>query len=182
MGSHGLREFDRLMLGSVAERVLRRAGCPVLTVRKPAHHVTSPVHDPEPVHLSKMLLCADFSDPAHHASKYAFSMAKEYGAELTVLHVLEEIPRSKDIQGATAEMTKQLEEYIAVETHNGCNIKVMVRGGKPYHEITQSALEAQIDLVITGVRGRGSLHTALFGSTTHRVIQLGSSPVLAVHI
>ena len=39
MGTHGLRGIDRLMLGSVTERVLRRARCPVLVVRKPAHHV-----------------------------------------------------------------------------------------------------------------------------------------------
>lgn len=182
MGTHGLRGFDRLVLGSVAEKVLRRAGCPVLTVRKPAHYVVSPVHDPEPVHLNKMLLCADFSDPAHHAAKYAFSMAKEYGAELTLLHVLEDIPKSQDLQSATAQAMKQLEEYIAPETRNGCDVKVMVRSGKPYLEITQAALEAQADLVIMGVRGHGSLHSAIFGSTTHRVIQLGAAPVLAVHV
>jgi nucleotide-binding universal stress UspA family protein len=182
MGTHGLRGFDRLMLGSVAEKVLRRAGCPVLTVRRPAHHVISAVRDPEPVHLKKMLLCADFSDPAHRASKYAFSMAREYGAEVTVMHVLEDISRSKDHQSGTAEVTKQLEEYIAPEASNGCNVTVMVRSGKPYQEITQFALDSQIDLVFMGVRGHGSLHTVLFGSTTHRVIQLGSAPVLTVHI
>ncbi len=182
MGTHGLRGFDRLVLGSVAEKVLRRAGCPVLTVRKPAHHVTRQVHDPEPVHLNKMLLCADFSDSAHHAAKYAFSMAKEYGAELTLLHVLEDIPNPKDLQSATTQAMKQLEEYIAPETRGGRDVKVLVRSGKPYIEITQLALEAQTDLVIMGVRGRGSLHTAIFGSTTHRVIQLGAAPVLAVHV
>lgn len=182
IGTHGLRGFDRLVLGAVAEKVLRLAGCPVLTVRKPAHHVASEVHDPEPVHLSKMLLCADFSDPAHHAAKYAFSMAKEYGAELTLLHVLEDIPKSQDLQSATAQATKQLEEYIAPEARDGSNVKVVVRSGKPYMEITQVALETQSDLVIMGVRGRGSLHAAIFGSTTDRVIQLGAAPVLAVHI
>ncbi len=182
MGTHGLRGFDRLVLGSVAEKVLRLAGCPVLTVRKPAHHVASEAPDPEPVHLSKMLLCADFSDPAHHAAKYAFSMAKEYGAELTLLHVLEDIPKSQDLQNATAQATKKLEEYIAPDAREGTNVKVMVRSGKPYMEINQAALETQSDLTIMGVRGRGSLHAAIFGSTTDRVIQLGAAPVLAVHI
>ncbi len=182
MGTHGLRGFDRLVLGSVAEKVLRRAGCPVLTVRKPAHHVVSPVRDPELVHLNKILLCTDFSDPADHASKYAFSMAKEYVAELTLLHVLEDGPKSQDLQSATAAATKRLEDYIPLETRDGYEIKVMVRRGKPYQEITQAALEAQADLVIMGVRGHGSLHSAIFGSTTHRVIQLGAAPVLTVHV
>ena len=57
----------------------------------------------------------------------------------------------------------------------------MVRIGKPYQQIIQLALEAQSDLVIMGVRGRGALDVALFGSTTYRVIQLGPCPVLAVH-
>ena len=182
MGTHGLRGIDRLMLGSVTERVLRRARCPVLAVRKPAHHVISSVRDPEPVHLRKMLLCTDFSDHAHRASEYAVSMAKEYGAELTLLHVLEDVPRSTDIESATEKVAKQLEESIAPKTREGCIVKVMVRIGKPYQQIIQLALEAQTDLVIMGVRGRGALDTAIFGSTTYRVIQLGSCPVLAVHI
>jgi nucleotide-binding universal stress UspA family protein len=182
MGTHGLRGIDRLMLGSVTERVLRRARCPVLAVRKPAHHVISSVHNPEPVHLRKMLLCTDFSDHGHRASEYAISMAKEYHAELTLLHVLEDMPSSTDLESATGKAARQLEESIASKTRDGCIVKVMVRIGKPYQQIIQLALEAQTDLVIMGVRGRGALDTAIFGSTTYRVIQLGSCPVLAVHI
>jgi nucleotide-binding universal stress UspA family protein len=58
----------------------------------------------------------------------------------------------------------------------------MVRIGKPYQQIIQLARETETDLVIMGVRGRGALDMTLFGSTTYRVIQLGSCPVLAVHI
>ena len=181
MGTHGLRGIDRLMVGSVTERVLRRARCPVLAVRKPAHFISS-VHDPEPVHLRKILLCEDFSDHAHRASEYAVSMAREYGAELTLLHVLEDVPRSADLENATEEVAKQLKECIAPTTCEGCIVKVIVRIGKPYQQIIQLALEAQTDLVIMGVRGRGALDIAIFGSTTYRVIQLGSCPVLAVHI
>ena len=182
MGTHGLRGIDRLMLGSVTERVLRRARCPVFAVRKPAHHVISSVHDPEPVRLRKMLLCMDFSNHAHRASEYAVSMAKEYSAEITLLHVLEDIPRSTDIESATEKVAKQLEESIVPKAREGYIVKVMVRIGKPYQQIIQLALEAQTDLVIMGARGRGALDTAIFGSTTYRVIQLGSCPVLAVHI
>jgi len=181
MGTHGLRGIDRLMLGSVTERVLRRARCPVLAVRKPAHHVISSVHDPEPVHLRKMLLCTDFSDHAHRASEYAVSMAKEYGAELTLLHVLEDMPRSTDLESAE-KVAKQMEESIVPKAREGCIVKVMVRIGKPYQQIIQLALEAQTDLVVMGVHGRGALDTAIFGSTAYRVIQLGPCPVLAVHI
>ena len=182
MGTHGRRGIDRLMLGSTTEKILRRARCPVLAVRKPAHHLQSSVQDPEPVHLRKILLCTDFSDPAHHASEYALSMAREYGAELTLLHVLEDIPSSTGLQSATEKVVKQLEESIAPKPDEARDFKVMVRVGKPFQQIMQLALESQTDLVIMGVRGRGALDTALFGSTTYRVIQLGSCPVLAVHV
>ena len=180
MGTHGLRGVDRLVLGSVTDRVLRRARCPVLAVRKAAHHVTSSVLDPEPVHLKKVLLCTDLSDDAHYASEYALSVAKEYGAELTLLHVLEDISKSTDLQSTTKKMVKQLEESISPKAREAYTGKVMVRIGKPYEQIIQFALEAQTDLVIMGVRGRGALDAALFGSTTYRVIQLGSCPVLTV--
>jgi len=161
---------------------MRRAHCPVLAVRKPAHHAIGSVHVSEPIHLGKILLCTDFSDPAQHASEYALSMAKEYGAELTLLHVLEDIPSSTDLQSATEQAVKHLEESIAPKTREACSVKAMVRNGKPYQQIIRLALEAQIDLIIMGVRGRGTLDAALFGSTTYRVIQLGPCPVLAVHL
>jgi nucleotide-binding universal stress UspA family protein len=182
MGTHGLRGVDRLMLGSVTERVLRRARCPVLAVRKPAHHLKNSAHDPEPIHLRKILLCTDFSDHARHASKYALSMAKEYGAELTLLHVLEHFPSSTDLPNATTEALKQLEQVVAAHERNSYIVNHVVRVGKPYQQIIQFAVETQTDLAIMGVRGCGAFDTCVFGSTTYRVVQLGPCPVLAVHI
>jgi nucleotide-binding universal stress UspA family protein len=182
MGTHGLRGVDRLMLGSVTERVLRSARCPVLAVRKPAHHAVSTPADSGPIHLKKILLCMDFSDHAHRASEYALSMAKEYGAELTLLHVREHFPNSAELESATTEIQKQLEQAVPAGQREGCRVNSRVRIGKAYEQIIQLAVEAQTDLVIMGVRGRGALDTALFGSTTYRVMQLGPCPVLAVHI
>jgi len=182
MGTHGLRGVDRLMLGSVTEKVLRRARCPVLAVRKPAHGPISSTHDVGPIHLRKILLCMDFSDPAQRASDFALSMAKEYGAELTLAHVLEQFPSSTDLECAIAEVAPQLEQAVPAHERGNCIIKSVVRVGKPYQQIIQLALETLSDLVIMGVRGRGALDIAVFGSTTYRVLQLGPCPVLAVHI
>jgi len=180
MGTHGLRGIDRLMLGSKIERVLRKAHCPVLAVRKPAHHIASSVRDLEQVHLKKVLLCTDFSDHAHRASEYALSIAEAYGAELTLLHVLEEFPGAGNLQTATEKVKKELDESISAKACGSCTVKVVVRVGKPYQQIIQVAIEAQTDMVIMGVRGRGALDAALFGSATHRVIQLGPCPVLTI--
>ncbi len=180
MGTHGLRGIDRLMLGSVTERVLRRAKCPVLAVRKAAHHVADAEHNPEPIRLRKIVLCTDFSDHAHRASEYAMSLATEYGAELTLLHVVETFPA--DVENATKEALEKLNDTIPSDQRARSGIKSIVRIGKPYQQIIQLAVETETDLVIVGVRGRGALDTALFGSTTYRVLQLGPCPVLAVHI
>jgi nucleotide-binding universal stress UspA family protein len=181
MGTHGLRGVDRLMLGSVTERVLRKACCPVLVVRKPVHDFVSPGENTDPINLKRIILGMDFSDHAHRALKYALSIAREYHAELTLLHVLEHLPGSKDLQSATAKVTKQLKELVSTRARKPPLVKFLVRIGKPYQEIIEVASETQTDLAIMGVRGRSSLDSALFGSTTYRVIQLGPCPVLAVH-
>lgn len=180
MGTHGRRGLDQLAIGSVTERVLRRARCPVLAVRKPAHDFVEPDSASDCVHLRKILLCTDFSDHARRALSYAFSLAMEYNAELTLLHVLEDPGSHKFLQETTATAVNELEKLVPSDVPNWCKVKSLVRSGKPYQEIIQLAQEEQSDLVILGVRGRNALDLALFGSTTYRVIQLGSRPVLAV--
>ena len=182
MGTHGLRGVDRLMLGSVTEKVLRKAKCPVLAVRKPVHDFVSPGKNVDPVSLKKIVLGMDFSDHARHALNYALSLAREYHAELTLLHVSEHPAGSADLEAATAEAMKELEQSIPVGAHKPSLAKFLMRNGKPFQQILEFAREAQTDVVIMGARGRGSLDSALFGSTTYRVIQLGPCPVLAVHL
>ena len=182
MGTHGRRGFDRLMLGSVTDRVMRRASCPVLAASKPPHDSVAAGKERGHVHhLSRILFCADFSENSERALKYAISATAEYDAELTLLHVLEEVPSPAKTEEAIARATEQLDRLIPPEGRKTLKIKTAVRIGKPYPQIIQFAQEAQIDLVIMGVRGRGALDLAVFGSTTYRVMQLGSCPVLAVH-
>ena len=181
MGTHGRHGLDRLLLGSVTEKVLRKARCPVLAVRQPTHEFVTPEDRVEPVHLRKILFCVDFSTYAESALRYALSLAQEYKAELTLLHVLEDFPLSKDLPTATAEVVAKLEGLLPPAARTGCDVKTRLRVGKPYEEIVRAAVEAGADLVILGVRGRNALDLALFGSTTQRVIQQGPCPVLAVH-
>jgi nucleotide-binding universal stress UspA family protein len=92
------------------------------------------------------------------------------------------MPASKDLQSVTQPLLARLEQAVAAEACGRCAIKPLVRIGKPYLEIIQEAAESKMDAVIMGVRGRNALDLAIFGSTTHRVIQLGPCPVLAVHV
>ena len=182
MGTHGRRGFDRLMLGSVTQRVMRKASCPVLAVHKPSHDFIIPDSQQDPIHLSRILFCTDFSENSRQALDYAISLTAEYNAELTLLHVLEDILVSANIEVTRAKATGLLDQLIPLEERKTGRIKTMVRIGKPYEQIIKSALEAQTDLVVMAVRGRGALDLAVFGSTTQRVLQLGPCPALVVHV
>jgi len=180
MGTHGRKGLDRAVLGSVAEKVLRKASCSVLVVGSPQHEFVSPGTAQDPVQLRKLIFCTDLSEFSKKAFDHAIDIAAEYQAELTLLHVLEEIPAVGDVHGVTLRLLAQLEKEIAPEARRRCLIKPLVRVGKPYLEIIKQAEQAQTDAVIMAVRGRNALSLAVFGSATYRVIQLGPCPVLAV--
>jgi nucleotide-binding universal stress UspA family protein len=180
MGTHGRRGYDRMMLGSVAERVMRNAPCPVLVVNKPLDDSAASSEVGQEHRLYRILYCTDFSENSERALNYAISATTEYDAELTLLHVLDEKPAKTD--QSLAATTQQLERLIPAEERKTLNAKFEVRVGKPYEQIVQFARKAHSDIIAMGVRGRGSLDLAVFGSTTYRVIQLGPCPVLAVHI
>jgi len=182
LGPHGRKGADRAALGSTAEKVLRKAHCPVLVSRKQASALGVPDGAPDSVQLRKVIFCTDFSDPARRALEYALSVAAEYDAEITLLHVLENVQTLANIQEAIATATKQLEKLIPPVGDNAKKVKTMVRIGRAYEQIIQHASDIQADLLIIAVRGRNVLDLAVFGSTTYRVIQLGSCSVLAVRV
>jgi len=169
------------VLGSVADRVMRRASCPVLAICKAPLDCTAGEERHHVHHLNRILYCTDFSENSEPALNYAISATDEYDAELTLLHVLEEIPSPAMKAEAIATATQQLDKLIPTKERKKLKIKTAVRIGKPYQQIIQFAQELQIDMVTMGVSGRGALDRAVFGATTYRVIQLGPCPVLAVH-
>lgn len=183
MGTHGLRGFDRMMLGSVTDRVMRKAVCPVLAVREPPHDLVDASQERRYAHrLDRILACTDFSEDSERALNYGISAAAEYDAEFTLLHVLEKVPGPAKAHQAIAEVTERLDKLIPLERRKTLKTKTAVRIGKPYQQIIQFAQEAQTDLLTMGVRGRGTLDIAVFGSTTYRVMQLGPCPVLTAHV
>lgn len=180
IGTHGRRGYDRLVLGSVTNRVMRRASCPVLAI---SNSQQKSVGDGEAKHqLRRILFCTDFSQNSERAFNYAVSATREYDAELTLLHVVEDTRNPSKAQAAIATATEQLDKMIQTEIGKAPKIKTVVRMGKPYQQIIELAVETQTDTIVMGVRGRGAVDLAVFGSTTYRVLQLGPCPVLAVHV
>lgn len=184
MGTHGRGGFERFMLGSVTEKVLRKASCPVLTVPPPAV-ATSKLP-------FKQLLCpVDFSEPSISALGFAFSIAEESDAHLTILHVFDWpaddemlVERPFDVPELRRQMEKrarhQLETLVPADVRNWCAPEPKLRYGKPYREILAVAETEHVDLIVMGVHGRNALDLMLFGSTTNHVVRRASCPVLTL--
>ena len=177
MGTHGRRGLDRLVTGSTTESILRKSQSPVLAVHEPTRSFVSPESADEPVHLRKILCCVDFSEHSPRALEYAFSLGMQYQAEITLLNVLED---GKDTSEQKDRDAASMEQLIPEDARNWASITPLVLSGQPYEQIIEHAAEAQTDLIVMGVRGRNAVDLAVFGSTTHRVIQLGPCPVLVV--
>jgi nucleotide-binding universal stress UspA family protein len=188
LGTHGRSGFQRLFLGSVTEKVIRKATCPTLVVPPRAPHVPAGA----PIQFRRMLCPVDFSVSSLDAVAYAINMAQEADAQLTLLHVVEfqpvltEAPMmpaadlSRVHEAAAADARRRLHALIPEAARTYCTVETAVVEGRAYREILRSATERECDLIVMGVHGRGALDLVVFGSTTHHVIRASACPVLIV--
>ena len=160
MGTHGRTGFNRWMLGSVAERVLRESAVPVLTVRGAAvaavREVLCPVHD---------------TDLSRQALSLAAAISGCFGANLTVLHVEE---------SSGARPVSDLCRWIPEGERARCVIREAVRAGDASEQIVKLAAEGAYDLIVLGAPRRNFFGGMVLGTTTLRTVRHAHCPVLAV--
>jgi nucleotide-binding universal stress UspA family protein len=189
LGTHGRSGFERWVLGSVAERVLRLAPCPVLTVPRAAGEAA-------PILFRRIVCAIDFSDCSMYALDYATSLAQQAHAQLTVVHVIElppDIPR--EVHETVLAGPRSLREYIKLAEEEGrarlndavvdrvpasAIVDQVLAAGKPSREILRVAAEHCADLLVLGVHGRGALDRMFFGSTTQHLVRQATWPVLTL--
>jgi len=182
LGTHGRSGVEHLLMGSVAEKVLRKAACPVLTVPPKAHTTRLPY---------KRLLCPiDFSPSSLTALRFATSMALESDANLVLLYVFEWPPDEEwlveqvdtpDIRNRMEKATRlKIDQLVSEQVRTWCEPETKLAYGKPYREILELAARDETDLIVMGVRGRSPLDMMLFGSTTNHVVRNASCPVLTI--
>jgi nucleotide-binding universal stress UspA family protein len=191
MGTHGAGGFARFVLGSVAEKVLRKAACPVLTVPPRAHAVSR-------LPFKQVVCAVDFSAPSLLGLQFALSLARESDARLTLLHVITwpwHEPPGPVLETLPPEMAFSLAEYrrhceqdasarlaalVPVDAREWCTPSVQVRHGRPHAEALRLAAEESADLIVIGVSGRNTVDVHLLGSTTNQVVRSAACPVLTV--
>jgi len=180
LGTHGREGIRKVVLGSVAEGIIRCSACPVLTVgpHVPPVPATSTFHH---------VLCAtDFSPSSRHALTYALAFAHENGAELCLLHVIEEVTRDLAIESRQAEVMERIRERLKDMASASAGLqhepKLLVEIGVAGDSILQTARREAADLIVVGARSSGAPHISSHSPwrTTHKVICEASCPVLTV--
>lgn len=185
MGTHGHGGFQRLVFGSVTEKVMRTAAPPVMIVGLPESETETPGA------FSRIVCGVDFSDCSIAALRYALSLAEGAKAQLTAVNVLEWMPTGydplvgpTDLAGFHAAVQRAASEHLhrvvaALPTSNVSIVEAM-RSGRPYAEILRVATEQRAELIVLGIHGRNAVDRMLFGSTAEPMVRRATCPVLMV--
>jgi nucleotide-binding universal stress UspA family protein len=181
LGTHGRTGAQKLLLGSVAEEIFRRAEVPVLTI---GPGVRSTAHND--ARFRRILFATDFSTHSLAAWPHALSLAQENQARLLLLHVDNKTkPHAHDkaSEDATQQMRSDLEDLIPVNAAAWFQPEIAVERGDPRVKILDVATDWRADLIVLGVRsaaGRLGAATHLDRATAHNIVAHATCPVLTV--
>lgn len=176
-GRSGIRKF---VLGSAAEEVFRRAPCPVLTV---GPNVLASGN--QPGEISRILFATDFSPESNAAAPYAVSLAQEFQAYLTLLHVIEEPKVGEFVHAAdlVKSSVQLLHNVVPAEAELWCIPEYVIESGVPAEKILEVAARRSVELIVLGVRqlsGFPGAATHLPIAIAHKVVSNATCPVLTV--
>jgi len=143
--------------------------------------------------FEKILTAIDFSESSEFAFEYALTLARQFQAELTVMHVINE---PVDLRGfyvphiSFEQLEKEIEEGAEKMMEKFCQTKMgdftryttEVVAGIPYEEILKKAADTGSSLIVLGTHGRTGIDHLIFGSTAERVVRSAACPVLTIRM
>jgi nucleotide-binding universal stress UspA family protein len=144
------------------------------------------------IDLHRILIPTDFSKHSQNALAYAVAFAEKFGAELHLLHVVQDLamflpdgvtagpPLLPPVDQLTAAVRVALDRAIEENHLQHLPVQTHVREGTPFYEIIRFAKEKDIDLIVMGTHGRSGLVHVLLGSVTEKVVRKAPCPVLTV--
>jgi nucleotide-binding universal stress UspA family protein len=180
IGTRGRTGLGRVLLGSVAEEIFRRAPCPVLTV---GPHVSKDTQ--RRLEMKEILFATDFSPESLSALPYAVSLAQEHQARLTILNVFSKMEIGELVypENYVESTQRRLRELVPSEAKSWCEPNFRVERGHAGIKIMEVATALGADLIVLGVRGAAGhigATTHLFRPTAHYVVTQAECPVLTV--
>jgi nucleotide-binding universal stress UspA family protein len=178
MGTHGRSGIGRLLIGSVAEEVFRQAPCPVLTIGPKV--AAQAAREAE----FKEIIFATGLNPESLAGPYALSLAQEFQARLTLVHIVpEHVEPGTYSERIMEARTRALRGLVPADAELWCHPEYTVKFGAPAAGILEAAAEKHADLIILGVRsaaGHIGAATHVVSATAHSVVSRAACPVLTV--
>jgi nucleotide-binding universal stress UspA family protein len=188
MGTRGRTGLAHVLLGSVAEKVVRAAPCPVVTLRAAPESLDTQSGP------TRILATTDFSPPSDRALEFARLLAVRCGASLHVLHVMEElgdavsfgsdvvVPVSAEVRDARLkEAQDRLADRTGTGEHQQLRATTEVVGGASARTIPRYAADNGFDLIVMGTHGRTGIAHLVMGSVAEQVVRTASCPVLTTH-
>ena len=191
MGTHGRQGLARLVLGSVAERVLRAADVPVLVCHANGHAAEKVVVGPACLApgalppITTILVPTDFEESSQGAVRAAFQLAEQLGAKVRLLHAYAPIVVAaangvgsipfEALHERAHERLREIEKRFEGSSALGKSIAVM---GDPAMMIIETAAETGVDLIVVGTHGRTGLKRALLGSVAEKIVREADCAVL----
>lgn len=189
MGTHGRTGLQHVLMGSTAERVIRTAPCPVLSVKVGRDEAPSPV-SVDGIRFRRLLVPIDFSASSLEALEYGLQFAKPLAASVTILHVLEpmafgldfSLGRSEDSRERRRHAESRLETIRSRCMSQGLKVDTVLMPGIPADSILKHAETEKPDMVIMGTHGRRGISRILSGSVADTMLRLAGCPVLTVRV
>jgi nucleotide-binding universal stress UspA family protein len=134
--------------------------------------------------LKRVLVPIDFAEASDAALTYGRNLAKAFGAELHVMHVMENLflrPMANNPQAIEAGIANRVAERLTDDDRRTLHaIAVTRKSDAPAEEIVRYAQEAGVGLIVMGTHGRVKMAHLLMGSVAEKVVRTASCPVLTV--
>jgi nucleotide-binding universal stress UspA family protein len=187
VGTHGRSGLGKLLLGSVAEDILRHAPCPVLTVgpqvsgRAKLPAFSNRDLAPVELELRQILFATDFAQYSLYAAQEAVSLAEEFRARLTLLHVVEDYTHLGRRPDLVEESICRLRSLVPNDADLQYQPEALLEFGVAQERILKIASEREVDMIVLGARSSQKAGTThLPWSTAHHVIAEAHCPVLTI--
>jgi nucleotide-binding universal stress UspA family protein len=172
LGSHGRHGLAKLAIGSVAEWVIRRLNYPVLVAGPTCEKSLRPIRS--------ILLATVLSEQASRSAQYASSMAQDYNARLTVMHVLPQVGTTDEQNLAELRTNKKLQQLVPSECEERCTLKFEVKTGDIAPAILHAAQVNKANLIVLGAKHRAPLADHVPRTKLSAIIRGSHCPVLVV--
>ncbi len=141
--------------------------------------------------IKKILVPIDFSEYSLKALNYAVEFAQVFQAELFLVYVIEPMVYPADFSmgqitipeidtSINSQAEEDIEKIIKERISGKVNAKGIIKTGRPFLEIIETASEIDADLIIIATHGMTGMEHLLFGSTAEKVVRKSPCPVLTL--